>query len=124
MIQILVVDDDEDTLMLMSLYFQQTGAQVVSEVDSQIAYKRVLAGEKAPFDLIVTDIFMPNLNGYQFAEQVRGSGFTGALIALTCNFSEEGREQGLAIGFDDYFDKTTLSPQLVREIYQKHCPTT
>jgi two-component system chemotaxis sensor kinase CheA len=66
-----------------------------------------LLGDGATFDAIITDIEMPDMNGFEFAEIVRGNAQTGDLpiIALSSVVSVDAVERGRKAGFHDYVAK-------------------
>jgi len=67
----------------------------------------ILLGEGRAFDVAITDIEMPDMNGFQFAEAVRGDGRISELpiIALSSVVSPEAIERGRRAGFHDYVAK-------------------
>jgi PAS domain S-box-containing protein len=103
-IQILVVDDDLDNLELLRFLLQEYGA-IVTAVNS--AQKALQIISDAPPDLIISDIGMPEINGYEFIRQVRAlpQGQQIPALAFTAFAAQEEQEQILASGFQTHLSK-------------------
>jgi len=110
--QILVVDDNEINLNLMTLLLSQQGAQVTRANDGAEAIS--LAGER-PFDLILMDIHMPNLKGTEAAKRIRQQAEPGQhtpIVALTADVVPSTKEEVFAAGMDGYLLKPIDSHHL------------
>ncbi|MDX1657108.1 MAG: ATP-binding protein, partial [Candidatus Competibacteraceae bacterium] len=105
--RILVVDDRHEIRMLIQHYLENAGARVVTASDGQAGLERALEAEKTaePFDLVVMDMQMPVLDGYQATARLRAAGFCRPIIALTAAAMQGDREKCLAAGCDDYLSK-------------------
>ncbi|MFZ1827369.1 MAG: response regulator, partial [Candidatus Competibacteraceae bacterium] len=101
---ILVVDDDPRNLFVVTAALEQNGAAVRSAVNGKQALA-LLA--KAAVDLVITDIMMPEMDGYQTIAAIRGTpGLANIpVVALTAKALPEDKERVLAAGADDYFSK-------------------
>jgi DNA-binding NarL/FixJ family response regulator len=101
---ILVVDDDLGTRLSIGDYLEMSGYTVISAKDGREALQRV--DEYKPH-LIVTDIAMPEMNGYELIRQVRTRPAFRLLpvIFLTAHTSVEERIKGYQIGCDNYLPK-------------------
>jgi DNA-binding response OmpR family regulator len=110
---VLVADDDEDILALVSLQLQRAEMDVIqaSSGDEALA----LALEHVP-DLAVLDVMMPGLNGYQVVEKLRDEHSTHPipLILLTARAGGADAKYGYQVGADDYIKKP-FSPAELRE---------
>lgn len=103
-ILILVADDDEDILNLVSFRLRQVGYEVVSASNGSEAIERAL--ERRP-DLCIFDIQMPEMNGYEAIAALRANEQTRdtPVIMLTASVEEKDVARGFEIGADDYMRK-------------------
>ncbi len=106
--RILVVDDEESILQFVSYNLRKEGYDVTTAPDGQVALD--LAAE-TPFDLVVLDIMLPGLDGYEVCRRLRAEGNTPVLF-LSARDTELDKVVGLEIGGDDYLAK----PFGVREL--------
>jgi signal transduction histidine kinase len=97
-LDVLLVEDSEDTLVLLSTMLRREGANVTTAASAAEALN--LAITKCP-NLIVSDIGMPDIDGYQLLEQLRMLPGLGEIpaIAISGYASEEDRERALAVGY-------------------------
>ncbi|HEU4933894.1 MAG TPA: response regulator, partial [Pyrinomonadaceae bacterium] len=97
-LDVLIVEDSPDTLTLLSTIFRREGANVTTAASASEALARAV--DKRPH-IIISDIGMPEVDGYQLLEQLRilpGLGDVPA-IAISGYASEEDRERALAAGY-------------------------
>ncbi len=109
---ILVADDDEHILELVSLYLRRAGYQVVTARDGDEA----LAREKdhRP-DLLILDVMMPGPDGLQVARALRQKGDV-PIVLLTARGSDVDKIAGLRLGADDYVTKPFNPDELVARV--------
>lgn len=109
-ITILVVDDEEDVVEIISHFLRQEGFNVITAYDGEEAL------EKATQDveLIVLDVMLPGLDGFEVARRLRGRVETETIpiLFLTAKVEEEDQIEGLMAGGDAYLTKP-VSPQVV-----------
>ena len=105
--RILVVEDTPDIQRLLDLLLRTTGAEVVIAGNGTEGVRAVEASvaAKRPFDLILMDIQMPEMDGYTATKILRKQGFRGPIIALTAYAMEGDRVRCLAAGCTDYLEK-------------------
>lgn len=109
----LVVDDEETNRALVSEWLREAGANVVAKSDGDEA---VEATAKGFFDVIVMDIHMPRLDGFQAARKIRAQGYQGILVAFSAFVDEGHSRQWAAFGFDAFLAKSLGQEGLIREL--------
>jgi CheY-like chemotaxis protein len=116
-VRVLVVDDESSARELVSLALQKHGAQV--EAVASVAEGMTMLPQIRP-DVLVSDIAMPEINGYQFIAQVRGLSDTQGgrvpAVALTAYASNDDRTRALAAGFDLHIAKPVETAELVAKV--------
>jgi DNA-binding response OmpR family regulator len=102
--RVLVVDDDPEIVDAVGEALQEDGYLVETATDGATALKRVL---EAPPDLIVLDVRMPNLNGWEFCEIVRRQSHTRDVPVLFLTACSEVRDQitAMQVGGSDHLPK-------------------
>jgi len=105
--RLLLVEDGLDNQRLISLLLSKAGANVSLAENGRVAINRVLAAvdEGHPFDLILLDMQMPVLDGYEAARELRAMGIATPIIALTAHAMAGDREKCLEVGCDEYLSK-------------------
>lgn len=101
--RILLAEDSGFFRSQVIAFLESKGYEVVGCEDGQDAWE-TLQDADPPFDLVLTDIEMPNLNGFELCERIRDSESFNTLpvIALTSLAGEEDMERGLEVGVNDY----------------------
>ena len=119
--RVLIVEDNEEILKLEKVLFESEGAEVVAVLngDDGVLEMQKSINEKKPFDLVVLDIRLPNINGYYVARHIRDIGYKGLIAAFTANATGEGKAEGAESGIDLYFSKAVLNKNLVRAILEQ-----
>lgn len=113
---VLLVEDSPDNQLMIQRFLSQAGAEV--ELASN-GTEGIVAAEQKPHDIILMDIQMPELDGYEATKQLRARGFSGTIIALTAHALKGEREKCLAAGFTDYLTKPVNRQGLIAKI-QEH----
>lgn len=104
MATILLADDSEGSRELLSAVFSSSGYSVVLAQDGREAVE--LAFESVP-DMVILDLHMPRLDGYQALAELRADSRFAAtpILALTASAMESDRERALAAGFSEFLTK-------------------
>ncbi len=107
---ILLVDDEEDVVEVVSHFLEQEGYHVEKAYDGEEA----LTKATNDIDLIVLDIMLPGLNGYEVCRRLRSRVETETIpiVFLSAKSEEEDQIRGLMLGGDDYLTKP-VSPQVI-----------
>jgi len=118
---ILIVDDEKDILELLKYNLQKDGFTVL--IASNGADALIKADQKP--DLIILDVMMPRLDGWEVARQLKKKNSTTALpiIFLTAKSAEADEVLGLELGAYDYIVKPISIPKLmarIRNVFRKH----
>jgi len=114
--KILVVDDDPNVQRLLQYTLKQEGYDVISAVDGAEGFR--LWGTDLP-DMILLDVMLPKLDGYQVAQKIRaeeGEGSHVPIIMLTAERDVEQKVRGLRAGADDYLIKPFHPAELLARI--------
>lgn len=98
---ILVVDDDDRIRDLLARFLRERDLRVSSAPDGEHALKLL---EQMVFDLVILDVMMPGVDGFEVTRRVRERGETPVLL-LTARGEPEDRIKGLSLGADDYLAK-------------------
>lgn len=110
---ILLVDDAPDNLYLVRHILERAGAKVETASNGQEGYDKAIAGE---FDLVIMDLQMPLLNGYEATSRLRSHGFKKPIVALTAHAMKEDRDKCIDVGCNDYLSKPIVKPLLLSTI--------
>lgn len=113
MFNILVVEDDKNQRRLIAAALKQEGYTTFSAENGAEALD-VMDAEQ--IDLIITDIMMPDMDGFELTEQVRGARFTTPILVVTAKESFEDKRRGFLLGVDDYMVKPINIAELVLRV--------
>jgi DNA-binding response OmpR family regulator len=112
---ILVADDEEDLRELVAYRLTRSGYEVVAAVDGQEAFQ--LARERPP-DLMVLDVMMPRLDGYELTRRLRAEESLRSIpvILLTARSQDSDVSRGFEVGADDYLKKPFNPDELLARV--------
>ena len=115
MAKILLVEDDQMNLDMLSRHLKWEGHQVITAVDGAEAVQ--LAELELP-EVILMDMGLPVLNGWEATQRIKSIRQTSSIpiIALTAYAMAEDRQRCLEVGCDDYQTKPVNFPQLLTKI--------
>jgi CheY-like chemotaxis protein len=113
--KILVVDDEPPIVRLMEFILARQGHDMVVAVNGEEALARVR--EHKP-DLVLLDIMMPRIDGYEVARQLRADAEHGdiAIIMLSAKAQEEDIRKGMEVGVNEYITKPFSPEHLVHVV--------
>ncbi|MCC8191793.1 MAG: response regulator transcription factor [Ruminococcus sp.] len=113
MVNILVADDDKHTRMFLKAILQNANYEVVTAEDGEQALEML---DREHIDLVIVDIMMPKMDGYEFTKIVRDSGSTIPVLMLTAKILPADEKQGFIVGTDDYITKPIDEEKLLYRI--------
>ena len=113
MFHILVVDDDKHTRMLLSAILQNAHYTVTTATNGEEALEVM---EHEHIDLVVLDIMMPKMNGYEFTKFVRETDSALPILMVTAKQTPADEKQGFLVGTDDYITKPIDEDKLLMRI--------
>ncbi len=121
--RVLLAEDGPDNQRLISFLLRQAGADVTLAANGQVAHDLALAAhrEATPFDVILMDMQMPVMDGYEATTRLREAGYPGPIIALTAHAMSTDRDTCLRSGCDDYMTKPIDRRELIA-LVTKHAP--
>jgi len=115
--RILLAEDGLDNQRLITHHLQKAGAVVDVAENGRVALAMLTSGAAVgkPYDLLVTDIQMPEMDGYSLARAIRADGNDLPIIALTAHTMTEDRDRCLAAGCTDFASKPINSAALIAQ---------
>ena len=114
MFKILVVEDDRELNKSVCAYLGQNGYEAVGCLDAEAAYDALYDG--GTFDMIISDIMMPGVDGFEFAENVRELSDTIPILFMTARDDMAAKQRGFKVGIDDYMVKPIDLEELLLRI--------
>ena len=102
MFKILVVEDDRDLNRTVCAFLNRSGYEATGRLNATEAYDAMY---ETMFDLVVSDIMMPGIDGFEFAENVRALNENIPILFMTAKDDIASKQRGFRIGVDDYMVK-------------------
>ena len=117
MVRVLVVDDSSMVLEMVSAHLKQNGIEVIEAHDGADAVDKLKA--VIP-DLVVTDVVMPRMNGYELCRWIKSNASTKDVPVIMCTTKSEEFDKywGMKQGADAYLTKPYHPPELIKTIKQ------
>ena len=109
MIHILVVDDDEKLNKTVCMYLNDCEFETMGVLNAQQAYDALYGNL---FDLIISDIMMPQVDGFEFAHTVREVNHRIPILFMSAKDDLPSKQKGFRLGIDDYMVKTVELAEL------------
>lgn len=113
MINILLVDDHEKVRKLMEIYLKREGYNVLHAANGKEALDIL---ESAAADLVVADILMPQMDGYELTKSLRDAKFDMPILMVTAKDTLPDKKKGFDLGADDYMVKPVDMDELAMRV--------
>lgn len=113
MINLLIVEDDKSLRRLMEVFLKKNGFEVFSAENGE---KAIEMFNKSHIDLVLCDIMMPKVNGYELVKELRGFNYDLPIIMITAKESLQDKKKGFLVGADDYMVKPIDLDELLLRI--------
>ena len=113
MINILIVEDDTNIRKLMGAVLKQNGFETFDAEDGIVALELM---NKHYIDLVVLDLMMPNMDGYELTRQLRLIWKDIPILMVTAKQEAEDKRRGFLVGTDDYMTKPVDEQEMVLRI--------
>ena len=110
---ILVVDDETNISELIGMALRYEGFDVATAGTGR---KAVEIARSSPIDLIVLDVMLPDIDGFEVAQQLSGSGHRVPIVFLTARDTTTDKVRGLTVGGDDYVTKPFSLDEVIARI--------
>lgn len=113
MTKILIVEDDRDLNKTICSYLMRNGFETIGCLDADDAYDKIYDHH---FDLIISDIMMPNVDGFEFVETIRGINQEIPILFMSARDDIFSKQRGYLLGIDDYMVKPINLDELLLKI--------
>ena len=113
MFQILVVEDDKNVRRLMETVLTRYGYEPLLAADG---YEALAVLDHKHVDLIILDVMMPRMDGYEFTNTLRTAGSTIPILMVTARETQNDKKRGFIVGADDYMVKPVDEEEMILRI--------
>ena len=113
MFHLLVVDDDKNSRLFLSALLEEAGYTVSAATDGEDALDKM---DRSHVDLVVLDIMMPKMDGYEFTRVIRESDTNLPILMVSAKQLPADKHKGFAVGTDDYITKPIDDEEMLYRI--------
>ena len=113
MFRILVVEDDKNARRLMAAVLSRYGYEPVCAEDGEEALEIL---DHKHIDLVILDVMMPRMDGYEFTNTLRMAGNTLPILMVTARETQDDKKRGFIVGADDYMVKPVDEEEMILRI--------
>ncbi|MBQ7909447.1 MAG: response regulator transcription factor [Clostridia bacterium] len=113
MFHILVVDDDKNSRLFLTALLEEAGYTVTAAIDGEDALEKM---DRSHVDLVVLDIMMPKMDGYEFTRVIRESDANLPILMVSAKQLPADKHKGFAVGTDDYITKPIDDEEMLYRI--------
>lgn len=120
--KVLAVDDNIDTILILSAVLEREGYEVITAKDGLEAVEKT---ERDLPAIVLLDLMMPKMNGFEVCRAIRGNPKTNhiPILMLTAKTDPFSREQGLALGANEYLTKPLNPKEILTKVREHLLPT-
>ena len=111
--RILIVEDEENIVDILAFNLKREGYETIEAMDGAAGLEQAL--EQDP-DLILLDLMLPKMDGFEVCRRIREAGRTTPVIMLTAREEETDKVLGLELGADDYITKPFSMRELIARV--------
>lgn len=113
MFKILVVEDNKNMRRLMTTYLKRSNYETLEAEDGEEALEIM---DNNHVDLIISDIMMPNMDGYELTKELRNANYTIPILFVTAKDTIDDKREGFLLGVDDYMVKPVDMDEMVLRV--------
>ncbi len=113
MINILVIEDDEKLNYIVCSFLNNKGYRAISCKNGSEAFDRIL---EEPVNLIISDIMMPEMDGFELAAEIRRQDKSIPILFMTARDDMSAKQKGYSLGIDDYMVKPIEMDELLLRV--------
>lgn len=120
--QVLIIDDNQDARDILVAILSDLGVIPVPTGKGTEGVHFALEAQKRnkPYSLIIVDIHMPDMNGFEVVKKIREAGYKGGIVAFTAMPTGGGRKESGNVGIDAYFSKTHINRALLETVLEQY----
>lgn len=113
MFKVLVVEDNKNLRKLMTTYLRKNNYETLEAEDGNEALNIM---DNKHIDLIITDVMMPNMDGYELAKELRDANYMLPILMITAKETIDDKREGFLSGVDDYMVKPVNMDEMILRV--------